>query len=790
MTVLNRKLLRTLWGSRGQSIAVAMVVLCGTACYIAIASAYSNLLLTRDTYYAAYRFADFEMYLERAPVTAVFKLESLPGVRQVRGRIVQDVNLDIDGVDEPRAGRIISMPVRPEPVLNDIHLMAGRYFSEGAQNEVILSERFGRENNLTVGDTLRATIDNKKYALRIVGLALSPEHVYMIRNAQELIPNPAGFGVLWVPEDFAETALSMREACNNVIGSIESAEEVETILDRAERLLEPYGVIAKIKAYDQISNRFISDEIQGLKVMARIIPAIFQGIAALILLVLLNRMVRKERTEIGLLKAYGHSSAAVAWYYIKFALFLSAAGSLLGFALGQWLANGMIKMYVLFYEFPLLRSRVYPDILARSMGIALLFSVLGAVMASIHAARIHPAESMRPEAPRYAHRTWFERIDPIWRGLSFTWKMILRNVSRNAFRAALNVFGVMMSTGLMMMGFFTMDSIDLMMDFQFKTVQREDVRVSLVSERDRGALRDLARLDQVRRAEPLLEYPFSIRSEWRAKDVGVIGLARGATLQRLVGVSGQTVDIGDSGLVISDKLADVLSLREGDSVTLRPLTGKVSKDRTAVVSQVVQQYLGMSAYMNIDSLSRLLDEPYAMNAALLQTDPGKERDVNITMKDMPGVAAVIIKAEAYQSLMDTFANNMNVMNTVLLLFSAVIACSIIYNVTSVSLAERQRELASLRVLGFSTAEVGRIMYLENFLLAGFGLALGIPTGYGICSLLVLAYDNEMFRMPFYIAPKTYVYVCALTVVFVLAANWAVHFKVRRLDMVEVLKERE
>ena len=790
MKVLDKKLVRTLWWSRGQSIAVAMVVLCGTACYIAIASAHSNLVLTRDTYYSQYRFADFEIHLERAPLTAVFKLESLPGVHQVRGRIVKDVNLDIDGEDEPRVGRIISMPNRQRDVLNDLCLMEGRYFSEGKQNEVILSQRFAQANGLKPGDSIEASIDNKKHTLRIVGTALSPEYVYTIRSVQELVPNFERFGILWVPQDFAETALDMNEACNNIIGSVDNPEELDALLDTAEDILDPYGIFAKVKREDQISNRFISDEIVGLEVMAKIVPGLFQGIAALVMLVLLNRMVRKERTEIGLLKAYGYSNFAVSFYYIKYALLLSLAGCLGGFALGQWLANAMIRLYVEYYNFPILQSRVYPEVLARSVAIGIVFALFGALSAAIRAARIQPAESMRPEAPRHGHRTLIERFAILWRNLSFTWKMIVRNVSRNAFRASLNAFGVMISSGLLIMGFFTLDSMDYMLKFQFEEVQREDVKVSFEAERGKDALYEAMRFAHVRYAEPLLQYPFEIKNEWRKKDIVIIGLPDGAQLQKLVDAQEKTVPVGETGLVLSDRLARDLDVAVGDTLRVKPLMGRVTKEKDVTVSKIVAQYLGSSAYMNIDELSRVLDEPFALNAVLLRTERGMESELNKQLKDVPGIAAVEIKADSLKGLQSTIEQSAQISNTMNLLFAAVIAFSIIYNITTVSLAERQRELASLRVLGFSRQEVGRILYHENFAMCIVGLILGIPFGVGVCRLIVKAYDTELYRLPFHLENSTYISATICSFLFVVIANLAVRHKINRLDMVEVLKERE
>lgn len=773
-----------------QSLGVVAVVMCGIAAYICVYSAYLNLSLTRDTYYTQNRFADFEIMVDRAPETVLYKLEALPGVRQVRKRIVDEVNVDIPGVEEPRIGRLISMPLPRVPVINDLVLLAGRYFDAGTQSETILSEHFAKANGLNIGDRIHITVDNKKYSLRIVGIGASPEYVYMIRNVQSLVPSPEHFGVLWVPEDFAETALDLKSACNNIVGLVDSPQDLDVILDEADKILDPHGIYAKTRGEDQISNRFISDEIKGLGVSARIIPTLFLGIAALIILILLNRMVRTERTQIGLMKAFGYSDWSVGLHYIQYGVVLALAGCIAGFLLGEWMAGGMIRMYVQFYQFPILESRIYFDVLARSMGITLVFAVLGALTAAIQAARIQPAESMRAEAPRSVNKVWLELFPPIWRQVSFTWKMIFRNISRNRFRASVNLFGVAISLSLLLMGLFMTDSTEFGMKFQYQDVQRDDVKISFQKEQGRDALLEASRFPYVRRAEPLLEYPFEIRSEWRKKEIIVTGVSADSEMFKVMNFAREPFALGGGAVVLADGLARELGVQAGETIVLKPLLGRIDRTFTVPVRAVAQQFVGTGAYMDHLDLSRMLDEPYALNSALLRIEEGGRAGLNKWMKEVGGIAAVSFNQDAYESIKKTLGQSMAITNTILLIFAGVIAFSIIYNITAVSLSERQRELASLRVLGFSSGEAGQIMYYENILMGVLGILVGIPMGIGICALLVKAYSNDMFRLPFYIDRTSYATAILLTSFYVLLANLAVRRKIERLDLVEVLKERE
>ena len=790
MSVLNKKLFRQLLETRGQVLAVIAVVLCGTACYICLLSLHRNLELTRDTYYSQNNFADFEIQLERAPLTTLFKLEEIPGVRRVRGRIVEEVKLELDNTDESRAGRIVSVPDTPGKFLNGVVVREGRYFEPGSLNEVILSEQFAYANDLKLGQWLDVTIDGKKHELKIVGFGLSPEYVYIIRNIQEFVPSPDRFGILWVPEEFAEFAKNMQASCNSIIGSVDDPELLDGILEQADALLEPYGIFAKTERKDQISNRMISDEIKNLGAMARIMPTIFLGIAALVIMILLNRMVRNERTQIGLMKAYGHTSWAVGRHYLTYALILSVAGCLGGFVVGQFLAHQVMGIYVDYFNFPILRSRIYPDVLARAIGISISFSMVGALVAARRAARIDPAESMRPESPRMGNRILLERWTVAWSRMSFTWKMIARNIGRKKFRSGLNVFGVMISASMLIIGFYALDSMDFIIDYEFFKTQRQDMRLNLFMERGKEALYEADKIEHVRYAEPLLQYPFTMKNGWRSKDVLITGVPRNARLHRIYDLEDRPVDVGESGLVLSEKLASLMGVGVGDMLTIEPMMGRVTGEKKVRVSQLAKQYFGMSGFMNLEALSRVLGESYVMNTILLQTEPGFADAISEEMKGVPAVTTVEIKMDAVENMQKTIAQSMWVMSIMTVMFAGVIAFAIIYNVTLVSLAERERELASLRVLGFTREEVGRILYNENVLLGVVGIALGLPFGYLQCKGLVNAFDTEMYRLPFHIQPRTYLISIIATTFFIGISNFAVRHKIHTLDLIETLKERE
>lgn len=790
MRVLNRKLRRDVWGAKGQVLAVMAVILLGVASYVSIMACHRNLGLTQAAYYERYRMADFWVPVERAPLSAVRQAGALPGVRRVQGRLVKDVNVDIPGNPTPVSGRLISLTTAGGPPINDIHLVSGRSLSAGVRNEVIVNHRFAQENRLTVGDLIWATMNDRKQPLVIVGTALSPEYVYAIRSPQDLLPNPARFGILWVGQDFAEMALGTAEAANEVVGFFDPAAAPQAVAARLEGRLRPYGAVTTVLRKDQLSHFLLTNEIDQLKNSGTVVPVVFLGIAAMVLLIMLDRVVRRDRTEIGVLKACGYSTAAVAWHYVKFATLVAGAGCLAGVAAGHWLGGLLMRTYVQFFEFPVLRHRFYPDLLGVGIGVSLVSGLLGASLAVWRVVRIDPALAMRPAAPKPGHRVLLERLPLLWRRIGFTGKMILRNISRYRGRAAVTVFGLVCSTVILLAGRFYLDCVDRMLAIQFDVLERQDVTVSFHTERGKGALYEARRFPHVRRAEPQLLYPFKLTHGWRSKDVGIIGVEPDGYLLGLLDLLNRPIDLGETGLVLDEHLAGSLGVRPGDTLTAQPLLGRVTREARLPVRAVVQQYIGEGAYMNIHALSRLLDESYALNAVRLAVDPDGIPALNRHLKAVPGVAGVGLKRETQAQIEATMVESMNITYLIFGLFAGVIAFAIIYNATVISLAERLRELASLRVLGFRLDEIRAIVYGENALLAAAGLAVGLPLGRELCRWMAKAFEVAQFRMPFVITTRTYFLVVVGVWLFVVVANLAVRRRIDRLDLVEVLKARE
>jgi putative ABC transport system permease protein len=789
MRVLHIKLLRNLGSMKGQITAIVLIIACGVASFVTVVTAYRGLEESRDAYYRRYRMADVFAPLKRAPRSVLHDLEEVAGVRRVEGRIVFEVTIDLPDLVQPASGRIISVPDRRGQIVNDLHLTRGRWFTTDGDREVIVSDRFAELHGLEVGDVLRVVMNDKKEALRIVGRALTPEFVYLIRGGGEFLPDPKHFTILWLSESFAEAAFDFEDACNDVVATLSRNADAAEVIRRFDDRLDRYGGAGAYEREDQLSNRFLSDEIDGLRGSATMVPAIFLGVAAFVLHVLMGRLVRTQRAQIAILRAFGYATRDLVVHFLQVALLVGVLGAVLGIAVGLFFARYVLGVYREFFDLPVLAFGVDGVAVGAGLLVSIVFSALGALGALRAAARLDPAEGLRPASPHVYHRTFLERLGILWRRLGFATRMILRNISRTKVRATVTISGVALAASILLLSFFGQDAMEVLMDTQFRLVDREDARVTFFEERGREALYEIRRLEGVRRAEAELIVGVRLRNGWRSRRTGITGLDPDHSLVGLLDRDLRPVALPRDGLLLSRKLADLLGLRVGDVVDVEVLYGRKQRFR-APIESVVDEYLGVFAYARLDTLSRWIGEEDVLTGARLIVDPDHAEDLGAALKDQPTVASVSFKSQTVRNFRETIARSQDTSNTVLILFAGIIAFGVLYNAARISLSERERELGSLRVLGFNRREVGAVLAGENLLLAVLALIPGLGLGAFFAWLLTRLYETDLYRFPFVIHADSVLWTILVILFFAALANAAVIRRLNRMDVVEVLKARE
>lgn len=787
MRAIHRKVLRDVQHLRGQVIAVALVVASGIATLVTMQSSHDSMKRSQQLYYRQARFADVFAGARRAPRALLSRIERIPGVATVQGRIVEDVTLDVPGLGEPATGRLVSIPERGHPALNDVFLRDGRWIEPNRPDEAIVSEAFAVANALGPGDRLGAVINGRWRDLTIVGVGLSPEYVYEIRPG-DFFPDRRRFGILWMSEEALEAAFDMKEAFNFLSLTLTYGATEPEVIDRIDGLLEPWGGSGAHGREEQISHRFLSDEIKGLRVNATILPSIFLGVAAFLIHLVLSRLVQTQRDQIAVLKAFGYSNAAVGAHYLQIASAAVLGGAVLGLAGGIWLGKQLTDLYEEFFHFPLFEYVLEPSVAIVAIAVSAVAASVGALSAVRSAVTLPPAEAMRPEAPARFHQGWIERLG-LQRWISPSERIIVRNLSRRRWKAFLSILGVAMATAILVVGRYSFDAIDYVMDFQFGVIQREDVTVPFFIPRGSDAIHALERMPGVLSVEPFRTVPVRLIHGHRERRLGVFGIDPEGDLRRLVDASGHQVTLPPEGLVISEKLAEILHLERGDEVVVEVLEESRPTVRVPLTA-TFDDLVGVSAYMSLEALNDLLDEGRTVSGAFLEVDPLHADTLYARLKEIPAVAGVTIRTAMLESFRETIAESLTISNFAMIFFACVIAMGVVYNGARIALSERGRELASLRVLGFTRREVGLMLVGEQAILTAAAIPLGFVIGWLLCALISNAYDTELYRFPLVLTSRTYGFAFLVILTAAILSSLLVLRRIATLDLVGVLKTRE
>ncbi|MEM6675776.1 MAG: ABC transporter permease [Planctomycetota bacterium] len=783
---LDRKLFRNLWSLRGQLFAIAAVVASGVATFVTMRSALDSLSYAMDDAYARQRFGDVFARLERAPERIRDSLARVPGVAAIDTRVVADVTLDVEGFRETVTGRMVSIPDDDRPHLVVPHVVRGRLPEPGSYDEVALSDSFAKAHGLLPGDSISAVINERKVDLRIVGEVLSPEYVYALAPGS-VVPDDKLFGVLWARRKMLAASFDMEGAFNDVVLTTARGVPVEGVLAEVDKILDPYGGLTAIERAEQESHWFLSNELRSLRSLARILPIIFLGVATFLFAVVLSRMISQQREEIAVLKAFGYRDATVGGHFGKLVIVVALLAAVLGIFAGAAMGSGMVGVYAQYYRFPRLEHFVSPRLAIVSIAIAFCAAVVGAARAVRRAASLPPAEAMRPPAPPTFRPTVIERIG-LGRRLPVGVRIVLRNVERQPVRAAISVLGTACGGAFLLSGLAIVDSVDRAMEHQFESAQREDVTVTLGAPRAAGTALDFARLPGVRRAEPFRVVPARLRSGLVSRRIAIDGFEPGATLRPPVDDEGRTRSVPNRGIALTTELAKILAVEEGDLVTVEILEG----ERPVVDVEVTDTYasfIGVGARMDSTELSRLVGEGPSLSGAHLLVDASVRAELDEELKETPLVIGVGSRLESLRRFEESTAESMSFMAFFTIFFSSVLVIGVVYNDARVALAERGRELASMRVLGYRRSEISAILLGELWLLALIAIPVGMVLGRALAWLTLSSMDSELFRLPLVVTPASYARTALVVGTAAVAAGLLVRRRLDHLDMIEVLKTR-
>lgn len=787
MRALDRKLLRDFLRLWAQALAIALVLGCGVAALLTSFVMFQALGDSRDAYYERNRFADVWATARRAPLSLLPDIAAIPGVRTAEARIEGLVTLAIPGREETAVGRVISLPASGEPVLDVPLIGSGHLPDPDAADEVAVNEPFARANRLSLGDTFFANLNGTRRELTVTGTVLSPEFIYTL-GPGAMMPDNLRFGVIFLPERAAAAAFDMSGAFNRLTLALYKGANEPEVIDRIDALLDRYGGIGAHGRDRQVSHSFVSSELDQLRTMTIVLPPIFFGVAAFLVNMVLGRIVALERAEIGLLKALGYSNRAIAQHYLMLAALTAIVGILIGWGAGAWLAHGMARLYARFFDFPYLIFRGSWAIYVAAGLIGLASASLGALRVALTAARLPPAVAMQPPAPPRFRRGVTDRLMSRLR-LSQPAMMILRSITRWPLRAATSALGLSMAVAVLTAASFFDDAMDKMIDTTFGLANRQYAVLMFTENRPEIVLDTLRTLPGALQIEGQLIEPVVLRNGHLKKHTTLEARRPGADLSRIVGGSGRIIAAPPGGVVLAARLARQLGLAPGDTVEVDFLSGR---RETAVlpVTATIDQYIGLAAYMDFETLNALRRQAPQISVANLTLDLAQGAGFHRALAGMPTLAGTAMVTDMRRSFNETLRQNINITATAYMTIAVLITVGVTYNGARIQLSERARELASLRILGFSRGEVSFILVGEAMVLAVLAQPFGWLAGLAIAWAFTQGIQSDLYEVPFVIVLSTFARASLIVLLTALGSALVVRRRIDRLDLVAVMKTRE
>lgn len=786
MKALDAKMLRDLRRIWAQTLAIALVLGCGIMVMVGAQGTLRTLEGTQAAYYERHRFADVFASMTRAPASIIHEVARIDGVAQVEGRIVLSAVLDIDGLDEPAAARILSLP--PDgAALNLPLLRRGRMPHPDRADEVAINEAFGEENGLVPGSHFRGVLNGQMRTLQVTGWVLSPEFIYTIAPGG-IMPDNRRFGLIWMNEAAAAAVQDMGGAINDISLRLARGADQRAVTDRLDTVLDPYGGTGAYGRDRQMSHAFLDGEMQQLGVMSTYMPPIFLIVAAFLVNMVLGRLIAMERAQIGLLKAVGYGTGEIAWHYLKLALLIGVLGILAGWGFGWWIGEAMISLYGDFFKFPFILRDPGWGALLLSAVLGLATVVFGGVRAVWASVRLSPAEAMSPPAPPSFSRGAVDRVLGAMR-LQQTTMMIFRSIIRWPGRAAITLFGVSASVGVLVMSYFMFDAVNLIVENVFERGNRQQVTLALTGAAPEHAVLDALTLPGVRHAEGAFAMPVRLVHGHRDRLTALSAHFAGNDLVRLIDDSGAVVGLPADGVVLPDMLARALQISAGEVLRIEMLAPP-REVLELPVAAVIQQGMGQEVHIAAPALFAAMRVAPQVNQIHLLVEGDEMAALNAQIKVTPAVAGLSDWTEVRRQFDATLSENLLTMVSIYTVIGVLIAIGVVYNAARIQLSERSYELASLRVLGFTRGEVAFVLVGEMMLLTLVAIPIGWVLGYWLAVGLVGAMSTDMIQIPFVVSRRTY----ALAALAVFAASLASVLMVRRrldkVDLAMALKARD
>ena len=802
-------------------LSLLCMALLGVGFYAGIQAASPDMLDTLDSYLDTQNVYDIEIVS-----TLGLTENDLEEIRKIEGVDVAQGTYSKDAIMKTDKEEYVVKMIGINENINKVSLIEGNLPNEN--NEIVVENDFLQENDLKIGDIINFEGDEQEY--KIVGTVESPLYFGISRGTTTLGKGQIDYYI------YAKEDIFNQEYYNNIYLTVKNAKEMTTSENGYEELVE--NTINKIEEiqtdreeqrfnevygeyiqslelqnipvdreslpsstwyiFDRTNNQAYSDFIdatEGVSKIGDVFPVIFYIIAILISLISMMRMVEEDRQELGILKALGFGNFKIILKYIIFSLLATIIGGLIGMAIGfKLLPNIIWEIYTMLFTVPNFVAEFNLEYGLIGLIIGVICICGSSILVACRQLKQMPSVLMRPKSPKMGKKILLEKWKFFWSKLNFSNKIVVRNLFRYKMRAIVTVIGISGCTALILAGFGLKDSISNIVTFQFENVLKYDELISLNSNTDVESL-----INSLQENEDVVDQVTARMETTRIynndKDYEVtLTIANNIDeLENVISLNDvdneyQKIELKDDEVVLSEKLATLLEVEKGDNVTFRNEDGK---EYALKVTAIAENYINNYVYMTKDTYENVFS-PYETNVIFLKiADLTAEEEYELR-KEILNNASVssIVSSENTVSTVSDMMGSLDAVVVILVVASAILAFVVMYNLSNINISERQREIATLKVLGFYDNEVDNYITKENMILAFFGIILGLIVGVYLSHFIITTCETDTLMFVRQVNPLSFVYSATITIAFTLIVNLINHINLKKINMIDSLKSVE
>lgn len=784
--ILLKKALRSMLRQKRAYLSCILLIAIGVWTYTVMNTALIEIEEGKNAYYADRRLGDVFATVKQIPQNSLGRLRAIEGVKQVDGRLIQNVRVLLeDQPEDPIKLRLISTDKTASGLrLNDYKLTGEDLFSP---EDLLVGKDFFMAHFAGEKEDIALLINQKVQRFKVTGYVSSPEYVYIVENASELFSDATKYNIAFMDESVMMNLLGLEGIYNDLSFALEEGVVFEEVKDLLRDELEPYGLVNLYDREDLFSYKMLEEEISSGYSISTTLPMSFVAMAAIVLYLMMKRLIEQDRTQIGTLKAFGYSRWVILLHYMMYGLITGVIGVVLGLLVSYVSVSPYIGVYLDFYKLPISSDVNHFKYFYMSGIMGVLGGGMGAFLGAKSVIALNPAEAMRPKAPKAVKRDIKKLLPFLLYILNSRGFIAIRNIERSKVRSAFVVLGIVFSFSMIVMIGMMTDLIDSMFTNQFTHVLKYDAEMvfNQMMDYDTAVQEAMAR-DEIHYAEGILKIPVSMSNGHHNKGAELIGLKADGQLYKVYDDTRRiNLKLGRDGIILGSTLSKKLEVKKGDFIYM---SSPFWQDEMKIyVDEVVNQNIGSSAYMDLEHLSHLLNQKALVNALVIQSDDtAKLREALLSSSTIVKIEDKAKTLKMYEDLLDSF----DFMIVFIQWIAVLISFIIIYNTAIISMSERSREYATLRVLGLSLSEVKEIMNFEYWVLCVIGILLGVPFARLINMGLINMMDIEVFAWPSEIPSYAYFVGAIGCILSVWLSNQTSARAIKKLDLVEVLKERE